>query len=215
MPEVISKIERIQDPQKIITHVVTRQSTERMEPAAPDNPRSYRQEHFQGIFTLTEEYLDVSQQVWQGQVDGTVNSEPLETHVMFKNVPSDIKTNWLKWKTGQGTTPVDWDPNKTGNEIFSVFYEMYSSGFVVYNAPRIVLRATGVESGPPDQYGMGLINEDYINKIPDIQGRVPDNVSFLLTAARGVQEGEVWRNTYEWLGSAINGQGWDTDIYSQ
>jgi hypothetical protein len=214
MPAVTSKIERVSDPQKIVTHVVTRQSTEKMTPEAPDNPRSFRQEHVDGIWTLVEEYMDASGQEWQGQIDGTIATEPLETHVIFKTIPEDIKSNWLKWKAGQVTDPVNWSPDTAGNQQFQDFYTRYSNGFQMYYAPRITLRANGVENDPPDQSTVGLVDIGYANKIPSF--RSPENMDFILTGARGVLEGNVWRNSYEWLGSAGKGQTgkWDADIYT-
>jgi hypothetical protein len=130
---------------------------------------------------------------------------------LFKNIPEDIKSNWLKWKAGQATNPVGWNPNSAGNQLFQSFYDLYSAGFEVYYAPKVVLRANGVENTEPDQSKVGVVDDSWSDKVKDLQ--IPTSMNFILTSARGTQEGDMWRNAYEWLGSAVNGQGWDADIY--
>jgi hypothetical protein len=58
-----------------------------------------------------------------------------------------------------------------------------------------------------------LIDDGWTN-IPGVGSVVPTQINFLLTAARGNQEGDYWRNTYEWTGCSPHAQsGWDENLY--
>jgi len=206
---ITTQIEESVDVQKVKTTTTTKQAVGDLEPPVTDNLRTYRIEQSDAVWTVVEEVLDKEQQVYQGQVDGTVFNDPLETHALFKDVPATVKSNWLKWKSAQPTDPVNWDPKKETDEKFSKFYTKYSKGFETFYAPRIIIRITGLEDGPPDQRNLGKIETPKLTV-----NSVPAGVTFVLSASRGNMEGSLWRNTYEWLGSAVSGTGWNTEIYS-
>jgi hypothetical protein len=209
MPQVISKTETVRDVQKILTYTTTRQGTEEITPEA--NARSYRQEHVDGIWTLIEEYVDSSGGEGVGQVDGTTTSDPLESHPAFKTIPAKVKTNWLNWKIGRPVDPVSWTPDSETDATFISFYALYSKGTETYLAPRSVARLTNLEDGPPSQNMVGKIDGGW-SAITGFSGG--PNVDFILSSARGTQEGDKWRNTYEWMGSQVNGEGWNTLLYT-
>jgi hypothetical protein len=207
MAEAITKVEETLDVQRVLTTVTTTQSTE-SEPQQDPDAKSYRLEYVDSVYTLVSEKVSKDDQTPQNQVDGSVSSDPLETHYLFKDVPSTVKSNWLKWKAGQVTNPVDWSPAKEADSKFAKFYKKYKNGFETYYAARIVLRMTELEDGPPSPKYLGQIETPKFDTHSN-----PSGVTFILSAVRGVQEGGLWRNTYEWLGSAANGQGWDSLIY--
>ena len=202
------KIEKTQDLQKIVTITTTRQDVSDFEPNA--NLRSYRKELVDGVTTIVEEILDLGSAVYQGQIDGSTSTEPLITHDNYKDMPQDIRDKWTKYQLGRDVGT--WKPDTETNAIFLAFWQKYSKGVESYFSARITLRSTALESGPPDQTNVGYIDEGWHN-IGALQ--IPAGVDFLLTAARGTQEGEFWRNTYEWTGSSPHGYsaGWDVDLY--
>jgi len=203
------KIETAQDIQKIVTITTTRQDVNDFSPN--ENLRSYRKELVDGVTTIVEEALDLTGAVYQGQIDGTTSTEPLLTHSLFKTLPQDIRNKWTDWQAGRETP--GWKPSTETNATWVKFWTRYSGGNDSYFAARITLRNTSLESGPPDQTNVGFIDDGWTN-IPGVGSVVPTQINFLLTSARGTQEGNLWRNTYEWTGCSPHlDSGWDEDIY--
>lgn len=225
---VETKFEQTMDVQRVVMETYTMQSTSDFEPSP--TCRSYRKEHIDGIWTIVQEFL-TDQGSPQWNVDGTTSTEPLESNVIFTSVPEPIRNFWFAWKRNTQSPSLAqavsqsekawWDPALDGvkDTAFAAFFKRWTIGMDSYLAPRIILRMNELEDGPPDQSNVGKI-EDPIQKM-DSKPTIPDGVTFLLTAARGIQEGEKWRNSYEWLGSsstsgknAENEQGWDKIVYA-
>lgn len=225
---VETKFEQTKDIQRVVMDTYTYQDTTEFE--ASETCRSYRKEHVDGIWTIVEEFI-TDQGSAQWNVDGTTSTEPLESNLIFTSVPESIRKLWFAWKrntqspslakANSGSVGAWWDPAVDGilNTAFSKFYLRWTIGMDSYLAPRIVLRMNELEDGPPTQTNVGKIE----NPLPKMSPppAIPANVTFVLTAARGVQEGDKWRNSYEWLGSsstsgpnAAGTQGWDTLVYS-
>ena len=208
MPVTV-KVEHAQDIQKIITVTETRQDVEDFDPDFLESVRSYRKELVDGITTVITERLNKGEQVYQGQIDGSTSTEPLITHSLFKDLPQGIRNKWSNYQAGRDVA--SWKPETETNEIWVKFWTRYSGGNDTYFAPRITIRLTGLEDGPPDQTNVGKIDGGW-GEITGIQ--LPVGVNFLLTAARGNQEGAYWRNTYEWTGCSPHAvEGWDTELY--
>jgi hypothetical protein len=227
---VDAKIEISRDIQKIQLQTVTRQDVADFD--ANSGLRSWRKEHVDGVTTIIEEsYIDSGTEMWS--IDATTSTEPLESHWIFtQGVPDNIKTYWLAWKRNAmdpslaqaltSSTNSYWDPAIDGikNQNFSLFYSRWKYGFDSYLSPRIVGRKAVLETNPPDASKVGLIADSVAFPFD-----FPVGVTFLLTSIRGQEEGEFWRNTYEYLGSNPNTsfpnesggatRGWDTLVYSQ
>ena len=228
MAEVTSKTEEVKDVYGVTTYTVTRQGDTALTPSTSPAPRSYRIQHSDAIYSIVEEWVTVDEGfVGQYQIDGSVSTEPLETNALFNDVQPINKDNWLKWKMGKPPSPVGWDPalvpntgstpGYTTDPKFATFYYWYKNGQESYFAPRVVIRLTRVESTPPDQTNIGKIDTAIAAGITGLQLPTSNGttVNFILTSARGQQEGDVWRNTYEVTSSSSNGWGWNADIYAQ
>jgi len=206
---IVTRVEEAVDVQKVLTTTTTYQSVTEITPNT--DVKAYRLEQSDTVWTCVEEKVSKEQQVYQGGVDGSVANDPLETHNLFKEVDAKVKSNWLKWKAGQATDPVNWNPSTETDAQFVLFYAKYIKGFETFYSSRIVLRTTALEDRPPSQANLGKIENRGVQALGITP---PAGVNFILSAARGNQEGELWRNSYEWLGSAANGQGWNPLIYS-
>jgi len=206
-----SKYEETQDVQKVVMRTITKQDTSEFDPS--EGVRSYRKEQVDGIWTVTEEYL-FSQGHPQFQLDATTTTDPLELHPVFDSTPQQIRTNWLYWKKNptdpylatKGEGGKAWNPADEPESTFQTFYGLYSGGFESYLSPRLMVRMTELEDGPADAGNVGKIDTP-----PDPFSGYGDGF-FILSAARGIQEGDKWRNTYEWMGAGPSGH-WDQLIY--
>ena len=221
------KYEESKDLNKVISRTITKQSFSEFEP--DENARTYRKECIDATWTVVEDYLyDQGTAAWA--VDGTVSTEPLESCKIFSSsIPLELRRNWAAWKRNPmspmllmtqamgNTAAVYWDPVKDGckNYQFETFYKRWVIGYDSFLAPKIVIRMTELEDGPPSQAHVGQIDDGWQgSNVP-----VPTGVNFILTAARGVLEGDKWRNTYEWMGSSTNSlnvdnnPGWDPLVY--
>lgn len=219
------KYEESKDLNKVIMRTITSQDFTEFEP--DENARSYRKEQVDGVWTVVEEYL-YDQGAPQYSVDGTVSTEPLESNRIFAHsIPYSIKQYWAAWKKNpmspilakdkSGSIGSWWAPDPDGilNPDFAAFYYRWVCGYDSYLAPKIVVRMTELEDGPAPQENVGKIDTGWRGS----GVTVPNGVNFLLTAARGTQEGDKWRNTYEWMSSSANSMnysgtpGWDDVIY--
>lgn len=205
--------------QKVTMRTLTYQATEEFE--ATSGVRSYRKEHSEGVWTVTEEHL-LSQESDQYllSMDATTSQDPLETCSKFADIPEKIKNLWTTWKKNpsdpslSGVEPTDpkskfWTPQAQADSepesVFAKFWGKYKSGTISYLAPRVQVRMTRVEEGPPSYANVGKID-----KPPEPFDQ--ENI-WLLNAVRGQQEGDLWRNSYEWMHAAL-GKTWDSEIYS-
>jgi hypothetical protein len=220
MAAIQTKIEEAKDIQQIVTQTITQQSIEDIKPNIA--ARSYRKEQSDGIYTMVEEFL-LDQGKYQYSVDGTVSSEPLESHHMFSLVGPWARNNWATWKrnpmadslskANSGSDGNYWTPETDGvkDANFAKFYALYSQGIESYYCARVVTKMTALEDDPPDLTLLGMID----GKGNDAKLKLPSNVTFILSSAHGQMEGDKWRNTYEYLGSnPQSAEGWNTEIYS-
>jgi len=211
------------DVQKILTHTITQEAFEEMTPS--QDARSWRLTHADGVYTLVEEFAggDQSTPEYQGSVDSSLTTEPLETHANFSDFDDTLKNNWAEWKKNGVNgkfNPLSWTPETEKNQKFATsFWPRWRSGIESYLAPRITLRNTALEDAPPNQENVGRIDGGWAN-IPGITEGIVGGRNFILSGAKGNQEGIKWRNTYEWMGS--DGQGkvqdgqagkWDNYLY--
>ena len=162
-----------------------------------------------GRWTLTQTFLKggggtdggvapVFDEVWS--FDVSTSEEPLESHPLVKG--SGELDKWAKWKQDPtDATNKAWAAKVSSMDVpIQKLYEAWKMGQTSYRAPRIVVRRTVMESGPPNMENVGKINFP-----AKAQGHTPSGVNFILTGASSVQSGTFWRNTYEWLGSDKNG----------
>jgi len=223
MSQTVVRRESTMDTQKILTHTITQEAFEEMTPS--QDARSWRLSHADGVYTLVEEFAggDQSTPEYQGSVDSSLTTEPLETHAKFAEFSDKLKNNWAEWrKNGINGKfdPANWRPETETNSVFAgSFWPRWRAGIESYLAPRITLRNTALEDGPPDQSKVGQIDTGWQN-IPGINEGLVGGRNFILSGAKGNQEGTKWRNTYEWMGS--DGQGkvgdsaagkWDAFLY--
>jgi hypothetical protein len=221
MTAIQTKIEESRDIQKIVLQTITQQSIEDIEPN--ENARSYRKEQVDGVYTMVEEFL-LNQGAPQYSVDGSVSSEPLESHKLFKDVGTLTKANWATWKrnpsadslakANSGSVGPFWTPQTDGvlDEYFAIFWVLYSAGIESYYAPRITIRMTLLMDGAPDMTNLGTIDT---NGWPGAGISKPAGMNFILSSCHAQQEGDQWRTTYEYLGSnPASGEGWNGPIYA-
>ena len=169
----------------------------------PDpSARAYQLEHSDGVYTLTQETISGTGTVFS--VESTTTQEPLETHPRFDSIPEDVKRKWARWKKNpQDPKLENWTPEDETNASLQELYSFYTYDVTSYLVPRVVVRMTELEDGAPQLEKIGKIDGAGLG--------VGGSGNFILTGAHGQQEGEKWRNTYEWLGSGPNG--WDAKIY--
>jgi len=223
MSQTVVRRESSMDVQKILTHTITQEAFEEMTPS--QDARSWRLTHADGVYTLVEEFAggDQSTPEYQGSVDSSLTTEPLETHANFSDFDDTLKNNWAEWKKNGVNgkfNPLSWTPETEKNQKFATsFWPRWRSGIESYLAPRITLRNTALEDAPPNQENVGRIDGGWAN-IPGITEGIVGGRNFILSGAKGNQEGIKWRNTYEWMGS--DGQGkvqdgqagkWDNYLY--
>jgi len=221
MAAIETKIEESRDIQKIVLQTITQQSIEDIEPN--ENARSYRKEQVDGVYTMVEEFL-LEQGAPQYSADGSVSSEPLESHKLFKDTGAATKANWATWKrnpsadslakANSGSIGPFWTPQTDGilDEYFEIFWVLYSSGIESYYAPRITIRMTLLSGDPPDMTNLGTIDT---NGWPGAAIKLPPGVNFILSSCHAQQEGDQWRVTYEYLSSnPHSAEGWNGVVYS-
>jgi hypothetical protein len=212
---VISRIEETKDLQQVVMQTITQQDTSQMTPS--EDARTYRQDQVDGIWTLTEEHL-ISQGAGTWSSDGSVSSEPLESHRQFVNISSRCRDLWATWKRNpsdeflnRAEYQIDgkpWNPAKeVEDDDFIIFYSYIRDGIESWLCPRLTARFTELEDGPPDTTNLGLID----GKPSSIFGYGTNY--WLLSGVRSQQEGNMWRNTYEYLGAGPNGA-WDEGLYT-
>jgi hypothetical protein len=168
---------------------------------ASSDARAYQKEKADGVWTITEEEISGTGTIFS--IESTTTQEPLETHPRFDSIPTDIKRKWTKWKKNPQDSSLDgWTPETETNSNLQELYSYYTYDITSYLVPRVVVRMTELEDGPPDLSNIGKLDQPAKKAGPG---------NFILTGAHGQEEGKKWRNTYEWLGSAAGG--WDIKIY--
>jgi len=192
--------------------------------------RSYREDTVDGVTTLIEEFL-ISQGEPQFSFDGSIGTEPLETHPNFNEnggyaISEDLKKRWTTYKrnpndsflAGKGTgvstqNPLNlWQPASEVDSNFSIFYGYIRRGVESYYVGRVTARVTVLEDGAPNMSLLGGIDA-WNGGWPS--GFVPpggNETNFILSGVRSQQEGTFYRTTYEYM-SAVKGAGWDSTLY--
>ena len=222
------KIEESMGIDRCVMQTITQQILSGEITLNPD-ARSYRQDQTDGVYTLVEEFL-ISQGEPQFSFDGSIGTEPIETHPIFNNggslaISAELKKRWTVYKRnpndpylrgkGTGATPENqlnlWVPAEEEDPNFEVFFAVVSKGIESYYVGRVTVRVTVLEDGAPDMSKLGKI---------DAWGggwpsgfTPPPNANFLLSGIRSQQEGDHFRTTYEYMSSA-GGTAWDTGLYS-
>jgi hypothetical protein len=208
---IASIIEQTKDLQGVVMETTTWQDVTDFEASA--GARSYRKVTQDGVVQIVEEVL-IEQGAPQFSFDGSVSTDPLETHPRYSDptegIPSAIQEKWLRWKKNPSDAGLDgWKPEDEANARFAEFYGYFTKGVEVFFSPRVTARVTVLESGAPDLLNLGKL---------DVWGggwpagfTVPEGVNFLLSGVRSQQEGEFFRTTYEYMSSAPGG--WSMIIY--
>lgn len=221
------KIEESMGIDRCVMQTITQQSLEGEIEINP-NARSYRQDQTDGVYTLVEEFL-ISQGEPQFSFDGSIGTEPLETHPYFNSggdaIPDNLKALWATYKKnpndaflrGKGTgvttdNPLNlWQPAAETDAQFVKFYSYIKKGVESYYVGRCIARVTVLEEGAPDMGMLGRI---------DVWGggwpsgfTPPEGANFILSGIRSQQEGDRFRTTYEYTSSAANSS-WDIFLYA-
>lgn len=224
------KIEESMGIDRCVIQTITQQSLEGEIDLNPD-ARSYRQDQTDGVYTLVEEFL-ISQGEPQFSFDGSIGTEPLETHPLFNaggawEISEDLKKQWATYKRnpndaflrGKGTgvstdNPLNlWQPAAEEDQNFQHFYAYIKKGVESFYVGRCVVRVTVLESGAPNMGLLGAIDA-WGGGWPE--GFVPpggDSANFLLSGVRSQQEGNFFRTTYEYTSSGGNAI-WDINLYA-
>jgi len=224
------KVEESMGIDRCVMQTITQQSLDASIDKNPD-ARSYREDHSDGVYTLVEEFL-ISQGEPQFSFDGSIGTEPLETHPLFNNgggkpISEELKKKWTTYKrnpndaylAGKGTgktteNPLNlWQPATETDSNFSFFYSYIKRGVESYYVGRVTARVTVLESGAPNMSLLGGIDA-WGGGWPD--GFVPpggNETNFLLSGVRSQQEGNFYRTTYEYM-SAVKGAAWDINLYA-
>lgn len=217
---IMTRFEESRDISGIVMQTITQQDTSQITPNT--EARSWRQDQTDGIWTITEEFL-ISDAAGTWSSDGSCSSEPLESHVRYAlQVSEKVKNLWTVWKRN----PSDEFLNRTENQIdgkpwtpskevtdtwFVEFYYFYSRGMESFLCARLTARFTHLEDGPPDTTNLGKIDDKPASMFGYGSGY------WLLSGVRSQQEGNMWRNTYEYLGagpaSFASNYGWEPKIY--
>lgn len=220
MADCITRSETSLDVDGVQLNVITKQSFEELTPS--EAARSYRLVHEGGVYTLTEEVLGETG-AGRYQVECSVASEPIENNKFFMPgggaaVPDLEAQLWKIWKKNPqdpqlakgvlGNWTGDfWRPDQDGDTGIQTLFYLYNREQTTFLSPRVVVKKTIVEDAAPNLESVGLINW------PGLEGVTPAGMNFILAGAHGTQTaGGLWQNTYEWMGSGING--WDNNLYS-
>jgi hypothetical protein len=204
----LTQIEVARDPTGLVTRTETRQAFAWEDPS--NDCRSYRVNQVDGVVTIVEEFFDSMPVVYS--LDASSTSEPMESHPYYNNLGDTERKNWSNWKANQTLTPNDsltpptWTPWANGSQTIQSLYYFFQQGITTYFAPRIVVKASSLEDGPPDATAVGKIsNTGYGGNV--------GAVNFILLGLSAQQEGDNFRVTREYLASP-HGTQWNPTIYA-
>lgn len=212
---------------RCVMATITRQSLTDYPGKTPE-ARSYRQEKVDGVYTIVEEFL-IEQGEPQFTFDGTIGTEPLETHPKFNKdgdfeLSDAIKKQWITYKRnpsdaylagkGKGATDSNpsnlWQPAEETDPSFVVFYTFWKAGQESYYVGRVTARVTVLEDGAPDMTKLGRI--DQWGSWPS-GFTPPEESDFILSGVRSQQEGkDKFRTTYEYQSSPARTK-WNAQLY--
>lgn len=221
------RVERSMGIDKCVIETITQQDLNSEIPKNA-NARSYREDHTDGVYTLTEEFL-IEQGDPQFSFDAQIGTEPLETHPIWSGIgaypiPDNLKQQWATYKrnpsdaflAGKGTGATTenpsnlWQPAAETNANFAEFYGYIKQGVESYYVGRITVRVTVLESGAPDMTNVGRL-DNWGGGWPS-GFTYPPATNFILSGVRSQQEGDFYRTTYEYQSSPA-GTAWDADLY--
>jgi hypothetical protein len=199
-------------------YTVTEQTLESFSEMTPDtNARTWAQTIDDGKYTLVQTFTDeipnpdpggggpptVFPETWSCEV--ATSAEPIESHPRFSVFTDAQWAKYRLWRNGQ-PNPSTWTPSTQMGSL-GVYLERYiGKNITSYLAPRITIKHTYSATTKPNLGLIGRIN------FPDFATNMtPSGVNFIVTGASVVQEGPLYKISYEWLGSSLGG--WDTFIY--
>jgi hypothetical protein len=169
-----------------------------------------------GVYTLTETFIDeinvpdpdggpptkAYPDTWSCEV--STAADPIESHPKFASISDANWEKYRKWRNG-APEPSDWTPSQMGGNG-AVLQAYINKEITTYLAPKIVIKHTFVSTAKPNLGKIGKL--DYPSFAENM---APAGVNFILTGASCVQDGSVYKMSYEWLGSALGG--WSTFLY--
>jgi hypothetical protein len=221
------KVEESMGIDRCVMQTITQQSLSEEIEKNPE-ARSYREDHVDGVYTLVEEFL-LSQGEAQFAFDGSIGTEPIETHPVFNaggslSLSEELKKRYTTYKrnpadaylAGKGTgatteNPLNlWQPAAETDSNFAAFYGYIKQGVESYYVGRVTARVTVLEEGAPNMGMLGKIDE-WGGGWPD-GFTPPTGGNFILSGVRSQQEGNFFRTTYEYTSSA-GGTAWDVTLY--
>lgn len=225
MPGTEVKVEETMGIDRCVMQTITTQSFSEI--TKNTAARSYREDHSDGVYTLVEEFL-IEQGAPQFTFDGTIGTEPLETHPIFNKdgdfeISSELKKRWITYKrnptdpylAGKGTGANDnntanlWQPAEEKDASFEVFYSFWKAGQESYYVGRVTARVTVLEEGAPNMTKLGKIDQwsDWPAGFTP-----PEESNFILSGVRSQQEGDFYRTTYEYQSSPAKTK-WNIQLY--
>lgn len=203
MPLTETQVEVSKDPTGLITRTTTKQAFAWEDPSA--DCRSYRVTQTDGVVTVVEEFFDDMPAVYN--LDVSTTQEPVETHPYFSSLPEKFKTDWALWKQNPTNPALNgWNPADETGEKESTLYALWKKGISNYLSPRIVVKHVTLEDDAPNASDVGIISS------PGYPGNAGP-VNFILTGLSAQQEGNKWRVSREYLGSA-RGSNWEPVLYT-
>jgi len=198
-----TQVEVSKDPTGLITRTTTKQAFAWEDPSA--DCRSYRVTQTDGVVTVVEEFFDDMPAVYN--VDVSTTQEPVESHPYFSTLAAKFRSDWALWKQSPNNPDLNgWNPGDETGEKESTLYALWKKGITNYFAPRIVIKHVTLETTEPNLSAVGIIsNTGYSGDTGP--------VNFILTGLSAQQEGNKWRVTREYLGSA-RGNNWEAVLYT-
>jgi hypothetical protein len=198
-----TQIDVSKDPTGLVTRTVTSQAFAWEDPS--NDARSYRVTQTDGVVTIVEEYFDTMPPVYS--IDISTTQEPIESHPKFAEMTKKQREDWGMWKQNSTNPELNgWQPSTDASPLIQKLYSFFNQGISSYFAPRIVIKHSTLEDAAPSAGDVGLISA---TGYPGNAGPV----NFILTGLSGQQEGNKWRVTREYLGSA-RGSNWDAYLYT-
>lgn len=204
MPLAETQVEVSKDPSGLITRTTTKQTLTGWEDPSADC-RSYRVTQADSVVTVVEEFFDEMPPVYG--LDVSTTQEPVESHPYFAELSQKQRSDWALWKQNPNNPDLNgWNPVDDEDGKIVTLFQLWQKGITNYFAPRIVIKHTTLEDSAPSAADVGHISAT---------GYDGDTgpVNFILTGLSGQQEGNKWRITREYLGSA-NGSNWEAVLYS-
>lgn len=198
-----TQIEVSKDPTGLITRTTTKQAFAWEDPS--NDCRSYRVTQTDGVVTIVEEFFDEMPAVYN--VDVSTTQEPVESHPYWSDWNAQERKLWQLWKQNPTNPELGkWTPATSENPQTATIYILFNKGITNYFAPRIVIKHVTLEDTEPNLGTVGIISTTGY-------GGDTGPVNFILTGLSAQQEGNKWRVTREYLGSA-RGSNWEQVLYT-